>query len=260
MTFLAHQAPVLPLKRRWPGLDGVAMVAGSMAPDLAVATQRATPRLFLGQPLWWDGHTVAQQFNWCLPVGLLLTVLLRRLVLPGLAPYLPDAGPFHLQDLRHVARTRHRWWVICGCVLIGSFSHILVDGFTHTDGWAVGVVPGLSPGVAAVSQLVASVVLSAVIVWQLLLIGRGRELCAWSGVVAGPPVDPPWRAAVRGIGVAVPVAAAVWAATQWERGRTVVVMTWFVLAVVGWAALASGVRWATRRRGLDADRMETLFR
>lgn len=252
VTFLAHQAPVLPLKRRWAGLDGVALVAGSMAPDLAVATQHATPRLLLGQPLWWDGHSVAQQFNWCLPVGLLLTFLLRRLVLPGLAPYLPDGGTFHLQDLRLVARTRHRWWVICGSVLIGSFSHILVDGFTHPDGWAVGVVPGLSPGVASVGQAVASVALSVVAVWQLWLIGRDREVCRWSGVEPGPPVRPPWRSAVRAAAVAVPVVAAVWAGTQWERGRTVVVMTWFVLAVAGWSLLAAGVLRSARRRTVDA--------
>ena len=249
VTFLAHQAPVLPLKRRWPGLDGVALVVGSMVPDLAVATLRSTPRYLAGVPLWWEGHTLADQWNWCLPVGLALTVLLRRLVLPTLAPYLPDAGGFHLQDLRHVGRVRYRWWVIVGSVLIGSVAHVLVDGFTHPTGWAVGVVPGLDRGVASVLQVLASVVLSVVTVWQMWSIGRERAVCSWNDVEPTPPVRPVAEAPVRAAAVVLTLGAAVWAATQAERGRTIVVMTWFVLSLAGAVLLALAVRVGTRTVG-----------
>jgi hypothetical protein len=249
VTFLAHQAPVLPVKRRWPGLDGVALVAGSMVPDLAAATLRTTPRYLAGVPLWWEGHTLADQWNWCLPVGVVLTLLLRRLVLPTLAPYLPDAGGFHLQDLRHVGRVRYRWWVIAGSILIGSVSHVLVDGFTHPTGWAVGVVPGLDRGVASVLQVAASVVLSAFAVWQMWLIGRDRSICVWNGVEPTPPVRPVAEHAVRAAAVFLALGAAAWAATQAERGRTIVVMTWFALSLGGAALLSVAVRVGSRAAG-----------
>ena len=247
MTFLAHQAPVLPMKRRWPGLDGVALVAGSMVPDLAVTTLRTTPRYLFGWPMWWEGHTVGDQLRWCLPVGVVLTLLLRRLVLPTLAPYLPDCGTFHLQDLRYVDRARYRWWVIVGSVLIGSVSHVVIDGFTHPNGWAVGVVPGLGRGVASVLQVVASVVLSVVTVREMWLIGRDRSMCAWHGVAPGSTVRPVGEVPVRVAAVVLTVGAAAWAATQSERGRTIVVMTWFVLSIAGMSLLALAVRLAVRR-------------
>jgi hypothetical protein len=36
VTFFAHQAPVLPIARRWPqATEGIALIVGSMAPDIA---------------------------------------------------------------------------------------------------------------------------------------------------------------------------------------------------------------------------------
>jgi Domain of unknown function (DUF4184) len=248
ITFLAHQAPVLPLKRRWPALDGVAMVVGSTVPDLARATQRATPRLFLGQPLWWDGHTLTQQLGWSLPVGLVLTWVVRRLLAPRLGPYLPDLGDFHLRDVRLVARTRHRWWVIAGSVLIGSVSHIVLDLFTHSDrpnspvlpglDVVVGTVGGHSVTTANVVQVLASLCLSAFTVWEMWRIGRERLICRWSGVAPVPVDPPPARNAVRFAAVVVLVLTAVWAATQWGRGFSVALMTWVWLATVGLSLLA----------------------
>jgi hypothetical protein len=235
------------MKRRWAGLDGVALVVGTMVPDLAVATLHTTPRWFLGRPLWFDGHSVAMQFNWCLPVGLLLTWLVRRLLAPALGPYLPDAGTFHLQDVRHVGRTRHRWWVIAGSVLIGSFTHILIDGLTHEHGWAPGIVPGMASA-APVLQVFASVALSVVTVVELWRIGRDRDLCRWSGVEPAGPVRPPAVPAVRAACVLCALLAAGVAATQLERGRTPVVMTWFAVTLAGLGLVAGAVRLADRRR------------
>jgi hypothetical protein len=260
VTFLAHQAPVLPMKRRWSGLDGVALVMGSMVPDVAVATLHTTPRWVLGRPLWFDGHTVAMQLNWSLPVGLLLTWLVRRHLAPSLGPYLPDAGTFHLQDVRHVGRTRHRWWVIAGSVLIGSFTHILIDGVTHEHGWAPGVAPGLASA-APVLQVVASVVLSAVTVVELWRIGRDRDLCRWSGVEPEGPVRPPAVAPVRAACVTCALLAAVVAATQLERGRTPVVMTWFVLTLAALCLVAAAVRVVGRRwPSMDGQRSGSVVR
>jgi hypothetical protein len=36
VTFFAHQAPVLPIARRWPqATEGIALIVGSMALDIA---------------------------------------------------------------------------------------------------------------------------------------------------------------------------------------------------------------------------------
>ena len=171
-TFLAHQAPVLPIKRHWPRLDGVALVVGSAVPDLAAATQNLPIDYLLGRPTWNDGHSWSQQYAWCLPVGLVLTWLIRRLIAPRIVPYLPDLGPFHLRDYALVGRNRHRWWTIASCVLIGSVSHVVVDGLTHSDKGVVSI-PSLDTGLFAmggrtvttghVLQVVATVGLALVV-------------------------------------------------------------------------------------------------
>jgi hypothetical protein len=252
ITILAHQAPVLPLKRWRPGLDGVALVVGSTVPDLARATLRSTPRYLFGRPLWWDGHTVSMQFSWCLPVGLVLTWLVRRLLAPQLAPYLPDLGGFHLQDLRHVARTRHRWYVIAGSVLIGSFSHIVLDSLTHTDRYGGGLLSGLDGTVGQVLghdvtvfrivQVLASLVLSAVTVWELWRIGQERLVCRWSRVPPEPSAAAPHQAAVRTAVVVLLVAVAAWASTQSERGWDIVFVTWLWLGTGAMTLLALALR------------------
>lgn len=257
VTLLAHQAPVLPLKRRWPGLDGVALVVGSVVPDLAKATQHATPRWFLGQPMWWDGHSLTQQVGWSLPVGIVLTFLVRRVLAPTLGPYLPDLGPLHLTDLRHVSRNRHPWFVVAGCVLIGSLTHIILDGFTHADGWAVGFLPvldveldralGRPVTVAFVLQVVSSAVLSLVAVREMYLIGVSRSICTWSGVRPTPKPDPPGVVWVRTWALAVLPVAFVWSSGQVHRGKTTAAMTLAWLCLAGWTLLAGAVaarRWA----------------
>lgn len=226
------------------------MVVGSAVPDLAAATQRATPRLLGGRPLWWDGHTVPQQLAWSLPVGLVLTWLVRRLLAPRLAPYLFDLGRFHLRDLRHVGRTQHPWYVISGSVLIGSLSHIVVDLFTHSDrgpgfpglALVVGEVAGHSIDVGNVLQVVGSVGLSLVTVWELWRIGDERLVCAWSGRVPDDPPAPPRAGLVRGIAAGLLVVTGLWAVTQIDRGFSVALMTWAWLATGAACLLAVGLR------------------
>lgn len=75
ITLPAHPAAVLPLKLLWPSrVDGVAVVMGSIAPDLAYAFM----------PGWSvDSHGWLSVAYWSLPVALILTFVVRRLVLPA---------------------------------------------------------------------------------------------------------------------------------------------------------------------------------
>lgn len=244
VTFLAHQAPVLPLKRWRPDLDGVAMVAGSVTPDLARVVPPRWALIFHGYPVWWDGHDPLQALTGGLVVGLLLTWSARRLVLPRLAGYLPDLGSFHLRDLRWVGRTRHRWWVVVVGVVIGTVTHLLLDLLTHTDRGLV--IPGLATRlftfagravrISGVLQIVLSVGLSIFAIWEMREIGRRRSLCEWSGVepLPSPPPTDLWL--VRFAMVAASFLAVVVGVSQVHRGVAVVMMT---AAVVGWLALCA---------------------
>src|SRR5438067_1960438 len=131
-TFFSHQAAVLPLKMARPQwFSGTALVIGSMAPDFEFALN--------GRTGWGLGHSLTGQFLFCLPVTLLLTWLVTRLVARPLALHLPEGGAFHLRDFHVLSETsrRPRYWLkVAPSALLGSFSHIGWDSFTHSAGWS----------------------------------------------------------------------------------------------------------------------------
>lgn len=262
VTVLAHQAPLFPL-RRWIALDGVAFVAGSIAPDLSAATLNTTPHYILwGVPTWHDGHRWGEQLQWCLPVGLLIAVLVRRLLSPTLAPHLPTAGAWNLPDLSVLGERRYRWWVIVGSVLAGSITHVLLDGITHENrpgSLSMGVMgtPLLQLGGRTLTLgIVAQVLVSAVL---CVVAFRGfRATAAGRWGATGRPAERlapgGWptsadRLVVVALSAGFAAAAGV-AFTQTERGVKVVTMTWVWLALAAAVVVALGVRggrWWRRR-------------
>ena len=111
-TFLAHQAPVLPLKLRWPrAFAGTALVLGSIAPDCEYFLR--------GQVLTTFSHKLWSQPLFCLPLTLLLVFLVRRLIIGPLAahlPALPQRGPLgalgrlHLGDYQSLDGVPPGYW------------------------------------------------------------------------------------------------------------------------------------------------------
>jgi hypothetical protein len=200
LTFLSHQAPVLPLKLaapRW--FDGTALVVGSMAPDLVFVLH--------GTRWYPEAHAVGAQLWVCLPLTIVLTWVIKRVVAGPLGVHLPDGGPFHLRDYARLAswrlpRRALPWLVLLSSALIGSCSHLVLDSFTHGFGFVVtrvavlraemftlpAVLSGRTVFVHDLLQLGGTVVGAAITLWCLLVIGRRRLLLEW--YPHAPPIRP----------------------------------------------------------------------
>jgi len=200
LTFLSHQAPILPLKiaaPRW--FDGTALVIGSMAPDLVFALH--------GTDWYVDAHTITAQFWFCLPLTLVLTWVVKRVIAGPLAAHLPNLGAFHLKDYGRLSAWRPPrdvvgWLVLIASALLGSFSHLALDSFTHGFGWVVQnvaalqaiafVLPATLSGrpvyVHDLLQVVGTVIGAAVTIRCLHVIGQRHLIRAWCP--ATQPLEP----------------------------------------------------------------------
>ncbi|MET7424992.1 DUF4184 family protein [Dactylosporangium sp. NPDC005555] len=159
LTFPSHPAAVLPLKvwrPRW--FDGVALVAGSTAPDLAYALDGS------GLPVWPLSHQLPGLVVWCLPVTVAVVWLTRRAA-PVLAAHLPGLAAFGALG-RWPA-----WPVTVSSALLGAASHLALDRVEFLLPWSEYVMHAL--GALGFAAVVAH-------------IGRRRLLRFWHG-------DPPPR-------------------------------------------------------------------
>ncbi|MFF5229900.1 DUF4184 family protein [Dactylosporangium sp. NPDC000521] len=158
LTLPTHPAAVLPLKvwrPRW--FDGVALVTGSVAPDLAYALDGS------GLPVWPLSHQPAGLVAWCLPAAVAVAWLTRRAA-PVLAAHLPAAGDYGV-----LGSHRPAWPVTVSSALLGAASHLALDRLEFAVPWSEYVMHVLgAAGLAAV----------------VLSIRRGRLLRRWHG-------DPP---------------------------------------------------------------------
>jgi Domain of unknown function (DUF4184) len=127
----------LPFKR-W--LPFSALVAGSLAPDFHYF-------LYLGPDAHFRdfSHSKLGAFVFCLPAGLALLWIFQRLMKLPLISLAPEA---HQQRLVRFAPAFHwgpakRFLLILCALLIGIFSHLAWDAFTHDGGFFVRNVPDL---------------------------------------------------------------------------------------------------------------------
>ena len=197
LTIPTHPVAVLPLKLWRPrAFDGVALVVGSIAPDVAYAYQ--------GLGLTAESHTVAGLFWWALPVTLVCTWLIR-LAAADIAVHLPG----RCGDYGVLSRVGHRWYVTVPSALLGAVSHLLWDSFTHPlSAWLASPMVDGVPWFRvfqAVSNLIGFVVAAAVAIH----IGRRRLLVDWHGPAPTRPRRPRlfWSVAASGAGALAAVAA-----------------------------------------------------
>jgi hypothetical protein len=210
-TIFAHQALVLPLKMRWPRLfHGLALCIGSMAPDLEFIGRMSDDWLF--------SHTLAAQLYFSVPVTLALVLLLTRVVLPTVLPFVRDHPRLRLHDLAALRTPDgvRGWAVAAVSAFVGGVSHWALDGITHGghSGWAVTYLPWLRTPVPSLGGLVPlhdalqlwlTVVLGTAGVLMCARILRERLLWQWRSL---PPVALPRRARHHGERLAMGLAAA----------------------------------------------------
>jgi len=169
---LAHPAAILPL-RGTRFLRTAPLLIGAMAPDLPYFLPASLKRLMP------ETHDLAASVTTDLALGylaLFLVVVLRR---PLTALLAPRARWLWLSALVPFRREWTAWVYAAPAIVIGVWSHLLWDSFTHTDGWMVHRVAALSAPVTVwsytgpmchVLQYVSSVVgLAIMSLWYLRL-------------------------------------------------------------------------------------------
>jgi Domain of unknown function (DUF4184) len=126
---LSHPAAIIPFARLRFVLS--ALVIGSLSPDFIYFVNLAPQGQF--------GHTLPGVFLFCLPVGLLVLLIFHSLLKWPIFSLMPLVlqerliGPARSFTVLPIARTL----LIVVSLLIGVFTHIIWDGFTHEYGWAV---------------------------------------------------------------------------------------------------------------------------
>src|SRR3954471_2711420 len=114
-TYLAHQAPALALKRRWPrSFDGAALALGTMAPDWAYA--------LAGSRLAFDAHSALGVVLFCTPAAVVAAMALRQ-VAPVLFAYLPSQGLLPLRRLTALGLRRASAPTAFTSALLGAVTH-----------------------------------------------------------------------------------------------------------------------------------------
>lgn len=151
----AHPAAVLPLRQYCPRyLNFPALVVGSLTPDLGY---------YLHNWIWSiSGHSFIGSLRFDLPAGLLMLALFYLNLRPvsRLLPY-PHreacsaiCSAISLPDFRSIM-------VACISVLMGAWTHIIWDGFTHSNGWCVRKLAAITPTLFSIGSY-------HVTVWHLL--------------------------------------------------------------------------------------------
>lgn len=170
---LAHPAAVLPL-RRIPLMRTVPLVIGAMTPDASYYLPWRIAKHFPD-----DTHTLAGTFTIDLPIGiaLLLLVWLLRAQLAAPLGAVGEAKCF--AALERFGSRAANWALAPLSLLVGSWTHLAWDSFTHPEGWMVSRISALSAPVSFFSytgelchvlQYVSSVFgLAVLAVWFALL-------------------------------------------------------------------------------------------
>jgi hypothetical protein len=188
---LAHPAAVLPL-RRLPLMRTVPLIIGAMTPDVPYFLPwRLAKHIPQGAT-----HTVPGMLTLDLPFGLLILLFMWLLRIPLAAPL--GAGPQakSLAALERFGKRPINWLLAPLSLLVGSWTHLAWDSFTHPDGWMVSRISALSAPVSFFSytgelchvlQYASSIFgLAVLAVWFALLPVGSSEIRGGERRLGGP--------------------------------------------------------------------------
>ena len=251
LTFPAHQLLVVPLVRGGKSpLPGVALLLGTARPDFAFCVGgyqlNALSHLAYGPLLM-------------APLGLLLYAWIEALFLPALATALPASGRWPLARLcitRGLPSSWRGWAWTLAALVIGAYSHLLFDGFTHANMWPASVlypnarleVVGLGHTHAAAGlQRGFSVVASLIVLSWAHRAMMAAPACAMTprwGLRFGAVLGATLLGAALGTGVGL----AIFGAPQTSRQMVLLLMSPLVVGAFAGATLAA---WKLRPRLRD---------
>ena len=177
----AHPAAVLPLRRRFKSLQTVPLIVGSVAPDLPYFIPARLARVTL------ETHSFSGSFWVDIPIGMLVLLfgfLFRR---PLVALLTPRARALCLQAVEHFKDQPLHWVLAPFAILVGTWTHLLWDSFTHDNGWMVRRVAALSAPIT-----LGAYTGSVCHVLQYLCSIAGLAILAiWFRRLPTPPIEPP---------------------------------------------------------------------
>ena len=136
----SHPAIVLPfryLPKRWVSITG--LIIGSMVPDFEYFLRMRVMSIY--------SHTWFGLLWFDLPLGLLSLFVYQFLIKDKVILHLPTCLNKRFSKYRGVDKPGSilQYFIVAALsILIGAASHILWDGFTHTTGYFVSMLPVLS--------------------------------------------------------------------------------------------------------------------
>jgi Domain of unknown function (DUF4184) len=127
---LSHPAAILPLRRLKP-LRTVPLLLGALAPDFSHYLPTSVRTWF---PYT---HSFAASWRVCLPLCLGIIACCYLLRAPLTALMSPRARWLCLSAIEPFGKHPVEWLLAPLSILLGAWSHLLWDSFTHGNGWMV---------------------------------------------------------------------------------------------------------------------------
>ncbi len=189
---LAHPAAVVPLRRVTPKyLDFAALVIGSVTPDLGYYIDDSRLSTF--------AHAFRGSFGYDVLPGMALYALfvIARTPVCFILP-MPHRAALWPMCSRPPMRSFGHLIAILASLLLGAWTHIAWDAFTHKTGWVVQEVPilrhiAVSTGVAHLAGYVVLQHLSSLVGVLILAFAYQRWLVRQNPVPTKEPVPERWR-------------------------------------------------------------------
>lgn len=140
----SHPAIILPLNylpKKWFSMTG--LIIGSLTPDFEYFIRMKIKSEY--------SHTIEGIFWFDLPLGILIAFIFHNIIRNSLYDNLPLFLKSRLSVFKQLNWNYYfvkNWIIVIISIIIGAFSHIFWDSFTHFDGYFVKKIPILSKTVA----------------------------------------------------------------------------------------------------------------